>query len=195
MNLHLALSCSLTILTFSSSAFGISPPPYFYWSHVQATIGRDPCITVRDLTHNPNEEYVLRMDICSNEKAQALNKVLRRDAGSSAHFVTVQVIGPDQVILPANPTCTPDSPADMELVYSQALGGNPLIASIYVASNSHMTAAWVEFKPAVVQVWVDNIGDRFGNNTYTAADAFAQVIDFNACGDHPSIRTTTSKVE
>lgn len=167
-----ALAAAVTLA--SSSAFALVPPEWSYWLHVKASLGADSCVQVPDLIERDDHTFDLKLEVCDDAKARALAQLVKAEDTDAG--VKVSVIRPNgQVAARASQLggLRPDQIAEM---YRKALTGNPYFSAAG-AEDAGFYQVWVEFKPRVIQVQIDNIASRHGYATHVAQAVFNQVMD------------------
>lgn len=155
-------------------------PWYFLYAQISATLGKDPCVTVGNLVgEGPNME--ININVCDYNKAEALSAFIikQHDFGNlkqhdfGSLMVTVNVLAPDSVPVSAQ---APNDSKQAAAMLNLALTGNPYFAK----AGSVGKAAFIEFKPLVVQFFSDNISDFYSNTNMVASWAFDDIMTFNS---------------
>src|SRR4051812_45694281 len=123
MEMMLRFAILFLLYFMSQMSFAMVSPPQYFYAHTKATLGQDPCVKLSDLTQNALGQASFRMEVCSAEKAQALNKILKRfkTADDQPPLLTIDLAGPDGQSLQTPTLCTVESLEALGNIYREAL--------------------------------------------------------------------------
>jgi hypothetical protein len=186
---------AVALIVFSTlaatPAAALAPPEFIFWAKLKATVGTDPCVSVGDVTLLPDNTYAITVGVCDRTQAEALNVVLGR--AKAPKDVSIIVTGADGSALPTTPACAARSVTDVATLYRTALAGSSAVMDVSPSDDG--STVWVDVAPDVVQFFADNIGDRHGNATIVARDAFDEVLNLRACGQRPSVYMSVTPLD
>lgn len=190
-NKFLFLILVLSFIGFSQSAFALSPPWYVLQALLKSSLEADQCVKVGKLTGEGRNMEVL-INVCEYNKAQALSTLLSKEhIFNDKLMVTVRVVFANQIMLPG---LRPNNANEMIQQINSAFNGNQYF--VQAAANANARIGMVEFKPAIVQYFADDISDWYRNTNLVAAEAFKRILDVNALRSAGiQLYVTTSRVK
>ena len=152
----------------------LSPPWYLLQAKLSATLRADPCVHVSNL-EGEGLDMKIKIEVCDYDKALALAAFLNKKHGFGEKLaVTTQVYAPTSLPVFAN---LPTSAEETAQVLNRALSGNTNF--VKAGADKYSVVAYVEFKPAVVQYFSDDISDFYHNTNLLASTAFREVLGLN----------------
>jgi hypothetical protein len=167
------------------------PPWYLLQAQLSATLNADPCVHVDDLIGD-GSELEININVCDDEKANALSAFITKTHEFGTILVRINVLAPDLSLVSLK---APKDAKDVVEMLNIALTGNQYF--VRAGSLDEISdAAFVEFKPSVVQFYADDISDWYLNMNLVASKAFSEIMDFNLMSqDNVSIYATTSRIK
>jgi len=154
----------------------LSPPWWIVFRQMSATIGKTPGVIVHELQQ---QETIMNLDLEVNDRtrAVALNRILVMRYPLGNILLQVRVICNGQVVPPDNQALPP---TELIQTLKTALGGNPLFADAILAIRhpgpDPIGQVVAIFNATVVQIWIDDLSDYYGNENLVAQAAFAPEI-------------------
>lgn len=162
-----------------SNANAASPPWYYYWNLVKATVGSDPCFTVGELKFPSDGNFSAQNPIlvpvkgCTLKKAQLLAVFLKDNA--ELDYVATEVSFNSTIIHERSAAWTL---TELKKNFSTAFATNPYFVKVGEAAFGPTPI----FKPEVIQFFCDNIAVPSAYCSFVAADAFTSVLKDNVSG-------------
>ncbi len=158
------------LFLLGQNAQALMAPWYEFANLAEATLGRDSCVKPQELTEVGKNQYLLKVLVCDEEKAQSLHAILPTTKGS----VLVQVEGPDGVVASSK---KPTSPEEVVDLLKTAFKGNAYFSTANTFQGFFGKNVWLEFQSKVVSYRTDNISDKYLSTHKTAQDAFSEVLN------------------
>jgi len=168
----------------------LNPPWLLVQAKMSATLKADTCVNVSKL-EGEGMDMKIRVDVCDYDKALALAPFLNKKYEYYKNLaLTVQVYAPGLVPVFAD---LPSTPQDVADVLNRALSGHPSFVTSGV--NKVGKAAFVEFKPVIIQFVSDDSSDYYLNTNLPASSAFRDVLGLNPFAkDSVRVYSTTSRM-
>jgi len=188
-NIFYPLLFILILFSFSQSVLALSPPWYLLRAQLHASLEADPCVKVDKLTGTGRNMEIV-VNVCEANKASALATLISKQyAFGDKILVAVKVMSNHPV--PAG--SIPNTLDDALKLLNMALNGNQLF--VKTGTNALAQRGFVEFKPAVVQYYSDDISDWYSNSNLTASEAFKRILSLEEwTRNQVFVVTTTSKI-
>jgi hypothetical protein len=161
----------LTLILFAaflqSPAHALISPYAMMANELAASIGADPCINV-SLVDRPDGAPQVVVKACNQVKAEALAALL-----TPADELVIE--NQDGTPAKAAPMATLD---DLVAVTEAAFQDNPYYSNSYKYDmlGGDPSEVLIEFKPQIIQVFIDNIANPYGTESTVAADLFAKYL-------------------
>jgi len=152
----------------------LSPPWHTYHRKVLALFGRDPQVTIRDLSDDVSGNYGYFILVSDMEKAQAIKAILSNPVDLGATTVTAYIFGPDE-----DTEVKAAELDDAELI-KNAFKDNPIIDSFLDTGNIFFSFTYCIFKKEVIQFYNDNLSDYCGNMSCLAEDLAREILQLNS---------------
>ena len=182
------------LLCVPPSASALISPAWSAYSNFKAALNGDSCYTIQEPALVDNVQKII-IQACTDQKAAAWEAIVspafRKDFGY------VEFHGPSGPVKATSLTgaSLQDKTASLAAIFSLALGENPNLNSVMrfdLSACPYCQANVVlEMKPRVIQVFMDDINDAWGQHNKTAQDHFACLI--NSQYDQLKVMTTTTK--
>lgn len=183
-----------TLFCLSGSANALISPTWSANSNFKAALEGDSCFTVQDpITVGTVQKIVVQS--CSDEKAQAWETIVatafRKD------YAYVEFHGTSGGVKPMAVTgATPkERVASLARIFNIALGANPNLNAVMQFDPNQCPFCRanivLEMKPKVIQVFMDDLSDPWGQHNKTAQDHFAALLNLQF--DDLKVLTTTTK--
>ena len=163
------LALTLGLFLVGQNAQALMAPWYEFASLVEATLGGDTCVKPQELTEVGKNQYLLKIEVCEEEKAQSLHAILPTTKGS----VLVQVEGPNGVLASSKKAASSEEVVDL---LKTAFKGNPYFSTASTYQGFLGGGVWLEFQSKVVSYRTDNISDKYLSTHKTAQEAFSGVL-------------------
>lgn len=136
----------------------LSPPWYTYHHKVMALFGSDPDIRVRDLEKVSDNEYSYMMLIGSQDKAEAIKKILPGEVPIGDVTVRAAILGPDE-----DGENSAEEIASVCDLFRKAFTGNPHFSRVVtVRYPPGMVLNYCVLKKEIIQFWNDDLSDING---------------------------------
>jgi hypothetical protein len=177
-------------IVYANEQVTLNPPWRLLQAKMSATLSADSCVRVSKI-EGEGMDMKIRIDVCDYDKALALAAFLNKKYEYYKNLaLTVQVYAPNSLPVSAN---LPTTPEEAVQVLNRALSGYPSFVKTGV--NKKGTAAFVEFKPVIVQFVSDDISDYYLNTNLPVSIAFRDLLSLNPLTkDSAKIYSTTSRI-
>lgn len=132
----------------------------------------------------------IKIIVCDNDKAAALDAFINKtyEYGDNI-MVSIEVFAPSDSPVFSN---YPQNPKEAVKMLTNAFKGNKYFVKSGTSSENP-GAAYVEFKPSIVQFYSDDISDWYLNTNLVASQAFNELMNFNPFAESAvRIYSTTS---
>jgi hypothetical protein len=176
----------LVALFVSSSAHALISPIYRVMNEFKASFGVNPCIKV---VETPTAEGHIQVQACTAEVGEALATILVQNANGG--YGSLDVLDPTgKSVKPAEIK----SLDQLAALADKVLKDNPFYTKSYPYSimGGPPSEVLVEFKPKVIQVFVDNISNPYGTNAFVASDLFSKFLNQTVGDLNFRLETVTS---
>ncbi len=167
----------LELLLVCMPGITLSPPQYGLWRQIGATFGACPGVDVKEIYE---ENGIYNIDLIGSDAdiCKGLAVVLKSTYNYGGIQVEVRVFDREGNRYQRPERIEGNLKNAIHTHFRNALRDNPYFVRILDApSFDWMPTIWLEFKPAVVQFFNDNIGDFYGNVNLIAAGAFEDLCE------------------
>ncbi len=131
----------------------LSPPWYSQQRKLDALLGPDPDIDVRDLVETIDDNFVCSVKVNNGAKAAALKELL----------IDRYVFGGCEVMVSVEGAEGAAPPDGLEALFETALDGNPLFEEFVSVPKGVFEVAYCVLAKKVIQFWNDDLSDLYGN--------------------------------
>lgn len=167
----------LGFLLVSMTGMTLSPPQYGLWRQIAATFGASLGVDVKQIYE---ENGIYNIDLIGGDAdiCKGLVVVLKSAYNYGGIKVEVRVFDREGKRYQRPERIEGNLKDAIQNHFRNALRDNPFFVRVIDApSFDWMPTIWLEFKPAVVQFFNDNIGDFYGNANLIAAGAFEDLCE------------------